>query len=213
VRPGEPPDSVLTFTYAESDLGRPEAPKVPLIVNAPSWAVLPGGRVAWTATDREELHVHGPDGALQRIVRRAAWRRRPLTDDDHRALLDLLGEKFEMMGSSEGFVERLEVARHEVLPALTAVRAGPRGTVWRRIGDPACIHPMALNSPDHPDRLGGPLWDVLDAEGRYLGTVDLPAEVRVTRVTDGAVYGVTRDALDVEQVVRLDPLDPEETGS
>jgi hypothetical protein len=62
---------------------------------------------------------------------------------------------------------------------------------------------MALNTPDPPSGFGGGTWDVLDAEGRLLGSIELPARARVMRVVGDALYAVQRDELDVERVVRL----------
>lgn len=92
----------------------------------------------------------------------------------------------------------------ERLPAITSVRGGPDGTLWvQRMADAASIHPMALNTPDPPVGFGGGSWDVLDPEGRYLGTVELPLRFRLTRIRSDAVYGVLRDGMDVEKVARL----------
>lgn len=47
-------------------------------------------------------------------------------------------------------------------------------------------------------------FDVFDAEGRYLGPVDSPVDLpRAPRVVGDRVYGVTRDELGVNYVVRL----------
>ncbi|HET6681625.1 MAG TPA: hypothetical protein VFG84_10530 [Gemmatimonadaceae bacterium] len=43
-------------------------------------------------------------------------------------------------------------------------------------------------------------WDQLDASGRFLGSVLLPAGLRVTRIADGYVVGITRDDSGVEFV-------------
>ncbi len=51
--------------------------------------------------------------------------------------------------------------------------------------------------------LGSPDWDVFDSEGRFLGVVTMPARYQPLRFLGDRVYGVWRDELDVEYVMRL----------
>ena len=51
-----------------------------------------------------------------------------------------------------------------------------------------------------------PRWDVLDAAGRWLGSVDVPARFRPHQIGPDWILGVSRDALDVERL-ELRPLD------
>jgi hypothetical protein len=62
---------------------------------------------------------------------------------------------------------------------------------------------MTINAQDRSDGLGGPQWDVFDAEGRFLGSLRLPERFRITRITDDWVVGVQQNELDVERVTRL----------
>ena len=53
---------------------------------------------------------------------------------------------------------------------------------------------------DLPD---GQLWDVFAPDGRFLGPVRLPVPMQtISRVRDGYIYGITRDELEVQYVVR-----------
>jgi hypothetical protein len=49
---------------------------------------------------------------------------------------------------------------------------------------------------------GNDVWDYLDAEARVLGQVILPNEVRVVWLGRCELYGIKRDELDVESIVR-----------
>jgi hypothetical protein len=51
--------------------------------------------------------------------------------------------------------------------------------------------------------VGAPDWDVFDSEGRYLGVVTLPDRFEPVEFAEEDVYGVWRDELDVEYVMRL----------
>ncbi len=46
-------------------------------------------------------------------------------------------------------------------------------------------------------------WDVFDRTGRYLGMVALPARFTLRAIRGDRIYGLWRDELDVQYVVRL----------
>jgi hypothetical protein len=54
-----------------------------------------------------------------------------------------------------------------------------------------------------PQDIGAPEWDVFDRQGRFLGVLTMPSRFQPLRVVDDRVYGVQRDELDVQHVVRL----------
>ena len=82
-----------------------------------------------------------------------------VTDAERRALVELLGVRFGMLGADPGLVEGLTYLDEETVPAVTGVRSGPEGTVWvQRMGEVGAVRPFALNSPDHPEWLGGARW-------------------------------------------------------
>lgn len=99
-----------------------------------------------------------------------------------------------------GVVRVAEMARRGQDP-------GAPQTLPARTRCSACHHsadPMALNASERADFFGGADWDVLDGEGRYLGTPTLPPRFRVFRITADAVLGAARDEDGVERVVRLE---------
>ncbi len=71
-------------------------------------------------------------------------------------------------------------------PAYGAFLVGTAGTLW-----------VAEASGPGEDATR---WNVFDAEGRGLGTVDMPDRFRLLDVAEERVLGVARDALDVERV-------------
>ena len=54
-----------------------------------------------------------------------------------------------------------------------------------------------------PQDIGSPEWEVFDAEGRYLGVVTLPERFTPVNVKGDMLYGVWRDELDVQYIMRL----------
>jgi len=201
---GTSADTVLVFDYAPTDIGGPDAARLPLLVNAPSWTVLGDGGVVWLAVEEGRVRIHDVTGGLRRIVWSSSWTRRGPTESETRRVEEKMGDKLEMLGGCREALRQLAVERPERLPAVTSIIAGPEGTLWvQRLGRVEDVHPMALNTPDPPTGYGGGTWDVLDAEGRLLGWLELPARSRVMRVVGDEVYAVQRDELDVERVVRL----------
>ncbi len=81
----------------------------------------------------------------------------------------------------------------ETRPAFTDILVDPSGAVWLELhrGD---------SEQDQPER-----WLVLDSDGTWLGTVEMPDRFSVSDVAMDAVLGVWEDELDVEhpQVLRL----------
>lgn len=205
-------DTVLAFRYAAADLGAPGSPRLPPVVNAPVWTVLPDGAVAWTTLDAPEVRLVGPEGS-ERRVRSGAWLGHPPSEGEKAALRILVGERLEMLGGNADTVDRLPVDFPATLPVLTDLRAGPDGTLWvQRAGSVRDVHPMALNTPDPPRGWGGTAWEVLSREGRYLGTLQLPPRFRVMAITDSIVVGVQSDLRRVDQVLILELHRPSPEG-
>lgn len=85
--------------------------------------------------------------------------------------------------------ERLEPRpRVPAVPAFAELEVDDAGRLW--------VRDFAMPwQDDRPAR-----WNVHDADGRLLGTVEVPADLRVTHIARDAVVGITRDDLDVEHV-------------
>jgi hypothetical protein len=204
IAPDGEAEPVLTFEYAAADLGGPGDARVPLLVNAPSWDVGENGTVGWLAVGEGRIHIHGEDGGPPLDVRRPSWQPTPPSLAARDTLLQALADRFGMLGADPAMAFQMDATAPESLPAITSIRAGPDGTWWiQRLGSLAHVHPTAINNPDPPTGWGGGAWDVVDASGRYQGTVQLPAGTRVARIREDAVYVVLVDEFDVERVARI----------
>ncbi len=78
-------------------------------------------------------------------------------------------------------------------PAYAEMLVDPSGAVWLKLY-------RGASEQDQPQE-----WLVLDADGTWLGTVEVPPRFTVMHITMEAVLGVWQDELDVEhpQVLRL----------
>jgi hypothetical protein len=194
-------DTLLVFDYTPTEIGAPPNLRIPLIVNAALWALLPDGRLVSSSLDREFIRMHKPDGSVERIVRNAEWVRAPLTESDRAALKELLRQKLTLLGGDAAASQSPNVEVWDRWPAITALRAGPDNTIWvQRRGAIEDIDAMAVNSPDTPERFGGARWDVLDSSGRSLGFVRFPAGFRPYDAREARIYGVSTDSLGVQRV-------------
>jgi hypothetical protein len=134
---------------------------------------------------RYELVERRPDGAVARLIRRAGARE-PVTQADRDAVMERRREglddpRFRQL--HEQLIKNTTFPEHK--PFFTALGADPAGNTWvQRASDPGAATP----------------WDVFDADGRWLGTVETPAGLRVTQFGTDFVVGIWRDELEVAHV-------------
>lgn len=144
--------------------------------------------IAW------EIEVRRLDGKLVRLIRVNAKARR-LTPADiatHRkAQLDQIAAMPAMRSLPEAFksqlTARIEQAKYPAtLPFLGALLIDSEGNLWAQ----------EVTPPGDKTTT----YFVLDESGRLLGRVTMPADFRAATIGADAVYGVWKDADDVEHV-------------
>jgi hypothetical protein len=92
----------------------------------------------------------------------------------------------------------------EFYPAYANLMGGPENTMWVQRVRTASEAAASGESFDPQQGDGGSrTWDVFDGDGRYLGALDLPERFQPMHVAGNAIYGVGRDDLDVQYVVKL----------
>ena len=139
--------------------------------------------------DRWEFRLHdAADGTLRRIVR-APGLERPLTDAEAEAVHAAAAAN----DTTPAERERREVwwnlsPRPEVRPTFDRILVDDQARLWLR------EWPGADEGPQR--------WWVFGREGDLLGSVDAPAGVTLLAVSGGDAWGVLRDDLDVQYVVR-----------
>lgn len=139
---------------------------------------------------RYELAIYTAGGALAARYRRVVPLVK-LTDARVRAYRDsivALSPEQRRPAMRRG-LEAAPVPEYE--PAFTELRVDALENVW--------VHRTGEHPPDDAP------WDVFDAEGRFLGTVAVPAGLRVAQIGRDFVLGVSQDEAGVE-FVRLHEL-------
>lgn len=197
-----------------TEQGNQQNRRVVMVLSAPpiftpnvSWGVLPTGSIAVNNSARYAIQIIDPHGSVQRIIRRDEEPRR-VTHRDREAGRERQREQMQnprnavrvtnqggRMGFSRGgggmteqqIEERLrDIEFADVMPLVQGLTTDVHGRIWvHRTGERA-VGP-------------GPI-DLLDADGRYIGTLRgaaLPDAVSAS----GLAAFIERDELDIERVV------------
>ena len=151
-----------------------------------------GGDIIVGTAERPELRVLSHEGELKRIYRWSALPE-PVTDADIEAYVG--ATRAALAGAPEDLRERtvgrVEAAgRPDQKAAYTSLRIDDGGNLW--LGDAPLF-----GSPPRG-------WTILDADGRWLGRVELPADVRLLHI--GRDFILAQWRLDGREIVRVHPL-------
>lgn len=196
-------DTLLALPVGEAMTIRAGLPQMTLFATEPMWTILTDGRILSGRNSEYRLEIRSNDGRTERIVRRP-FERRPFPESEHRTMRIMLRQRFESAPSSQAaarMVESMEYADH--YPVFAALFAGPGGTIWvQHAKDMSRIGPSDLEGFD-VRAIGDNSYDVFDPEGRFLGVITTPRGFEPLRSDDDYVYGVGRDDMGVQHVIRL----------
>lgn len=203
-RHGELLDTLLALPAGKSvqfQSGR--IPRMRLFDSEPVWILTSDDRIAFGINTEYSIGLYTRDGTLERIIRRASTQR-PVTEADRDAFLRFLREGMTAQGmppeQAQQFLDNIAFA--DFYPAFAALLGGPDGSLWIQRIQTAEDVAAAGGEFDAQD-VGAPTWDVFDAEGRYLGPIELPARFTPLIARGDRLWGIWRDDLDVQHVLRL----------
>jgi hypothetical protein len=133
-----------------------------------------------------EIHVRSPAGAVERIVRLGLPTVTVTSQDQERILAQYTeGVPATILSEIQPLLD--DMPFHETMPYFSAIHVVEDGTLW--------IQEYSGFRGEQPTG-----WIVIDAEGRWLGDVEMPAGLNVHDIGSDWVLGVWRDANDVERV-------------
>lgn len=165
------------------------------------WAVSPLGGIVAGVSDRYVLHHVRPDGTVLRIERDAEPA--PVHPDEraeHEARLDW---RWERQGQT---ITADRVPVPEVKPIFRGIYVGDQGRIWVHRYVEAVKDP-SIEKRDDPDARPVVTWrepvvfDVFEADGRFLGTVRVPPRTSLRVYRGDRVWGVRRGEFDEAYVV------------
>lgn len=184
----------------------------------PVWSIGGDGSIVSAVNSSYRIEVHSRDGGLARIISKA-FERQPVTESDRETLramiLDMFEQQFRDQGLPPAIMDRISVEFADFFPAFNDIRTGPDGTIWvQHIASMERMRAQAEAGTLNVRDLGAPTWDVFNPDGRYLGVVTLPDRFQPSAMTSDHIYGIWRDDLEVQYVLRLElvrPVGPEPT--
>jgi hypothetical protein len=198
-------DTLMTFPAGETIRLSGGAPEFNFFSPEPTWAVSDDMKLMFAVNDDYRIGVYSAAGELERVIE-MPFERRLVVDRDKEALMTFLERAWTDAGVPAEAIAQLSsvVSFGEFYPAFASIRAGPEGTVWVQHGQaPSELSDEEFESYNPFEDSGGPDWDVFDGAGRYLGVVTLPARFAPRLIVGNKIYGVWRDELDVQYVVRM----------
>jgi hypothetical protein len=181
-------------------------PRIRLFEPEPIWDLSESGALVRSMNSAYRVEVYSAEGDLQHVLVRPG-ERRPVSQGDQAQIRRLVTETMLDQGTPPAVAERIgsEMTFADNYPVLAGVMATPGGEVWvQRVRslDQMGEDGDASGYLDVRD-LGSADWDVFDSEGRYQGTLTFPDRFTLLKIVDDRVYGVLRDDLDVQHVLRM----------
>lgn len=195
-------DTIMELPAGQTVSFSGSTPRIRLFEAEPIWTLAKDGRLLFGVNTDYRIEVHGLDGRLERVIRKP-FQRQPVTDADTAAFRKMLRETYRRSGIPPMAIPQVMsvVQFADYYPAFANLLTGPNGTLWaQRVKTASSVGKgVEFDARD----VGSPEWEVFDREGRYLGVVKLPDRFVPVDVEGDHIYGVWRDDLDVQYVVRL----------
>ena len=196
-------DTLLTMPVGQTFSASQNSMAIRLFEPEPIWEVGQDGSLWFGMNSEYSVNGYSSTGELQRIVRREG-ERKPVTDTDKAAFIEMLKALFQQQGVPPQAVDQVlqGVSFADHYPTYARILVGPESTLWLQqvvTAEDAKAAGGEFNIQD----TGSARWDVYNAEGHYLGVVTLPQRFQPTRVAGDKMYGVWRDELDVQHAMRI----------
>ena len=173
----------------------------------PAWALAADGHILFGVNDNYRIGMYDRAGKLERVIAKD-FDRQEVTGTDEDIFTAALERVWTNAGVPQAALGRLRsaISFEPFFPVYLQFLSGPAQSLWVQHLNPL----RNLTEEEREDLnpqlgfgLGAPDWDVFDAEGRYLGVVTMPERYQPLRFVGHQVYGVWRDELDVQYVLRV----------
>ena len=205
---GEPIDTLMSFNSGNTFSAAGGAPRWEFFSPEPLWAVQQNGGVLFGVNAAYTIEIRDSIGSVERIVTKP-FTPIPVTEADAERIRDAVMELIRRQAGQNVPAAQLQALRGNMnfapnYPVIAFIAAGPEQTIWvQQIRTLRDLSEEELANFNIQLDLAAPRWDVFDATGRYLGAVNMPGRIQLFAIEDDAFYGVMRDDLDVQYIVRL----------
>jgi len=200
---GEMLDTLMTPRRGESlTFGEDGQPIRMIFSPEPVWSMVGADGLCFAVNDVFRLNMYDALGNLTRVVT-LPTERKPVTDADIEFFMQTVDRLLNEQGVPP---EQAEIVKStfnfaDFFPAFLQMMPGPNGSLWvQRVQEPTGMTPEELEAWNPLLDLGASEWDILDAEGRYLGVLDMPHRFQPVAFEGDLVYGIWRDEFDVQYV-------------
>ncbi len=196
-------DTVMTprrgesFTFTEDG-----QPKRLIFAPEPIWSVVGADAVSFAVNDAFRISVYDATGTLTRVITLPV-ERQAVTQGDIDFFIDTVERLATEQGAPPQQIELLLSTFNfaDYFPAFLQMMPGPDGSLWvQRVQQPTLLSAEEQQTWNPQLDMGSTDWDVFDAEGRYLGVVQMPHRFQPVTFEGGLVYGIWRDEFDVQYV-------------
>jgi hypothetical protein len=171
----------------------------------PMWEITDSLTVLFGMNSEYRIAAYDREGSLRRVISRS-FEPSPISDRDIRALFYFLDQAWEKLGLTPAQIEQNHSLVHfaEVFPAYFSFQLGYEGSLWvQPIRPPGDLPDEEMARYNFAEDFGDFGWEVFDREGRFMGVVTMPYRFQPRTFLGDKIYGVWRDDLDVQYVLRL----------
>jgi hypothetical protein len=197
-------DTLLRFRSGETVSFSGGAPEMRLFTPEPMWTMGSGTWVWHGVNDDYRIGLYEA-GSLTRIISKP-FEVASVTERDIDVIKTAFRNILETMGLPPQAYQIIEqgMSFGESFPAYAQFLQGPNGSIWVQ----HLVVPSELSDDEIEDfnpqlGMGSPDWDVFDGRGRFLGTLAMPDKYQPMRFVGENIYGIWRDDLDVQYVLKL----------
>jgi hypothetical protein len=202
---GEVRDTVMKFPSGRTlNLGG-AAPELNIYAAEPLWDIADDLGVLYGVNTTYRISRYSGDGSLERIIT-MPYEANPVTESDKQVVMQYFERLVRDQGAPPEAMQQLRamIKFGEFIPVFSAILTGPHNTIWvqhqRSLADATEEELAGFNLIEDS---GAPDWDIFDDQGRYLGVVTMPPRFQPRSFDGDNMYGVWRDDLDVQYVMRL----------
>jgi hypothetical protein len=203
-------DTVMKFPSGRTFRMSGGTPEINLYATESVWRVTDDLKLLYATNDDYRVGVYSSEGTAERIVTKP-FERKSVGERDQEAVMGFLERAWADAGVPPSVMPQLRNLVHfgEFFPAFSAIQLGPQGTIWvQQVQAASELTDEELEQYNILEDTGAPEWDVFDSEGRLLGVVSMPKRFAPRVFAGDKIYGVWRDELDVQYVMRLRVVDP-----
>jgi hypothetical protein len=198
-------DTLLSFPSGETFQLSGGAPRFKFYSPEPAWALANDNTLIFAVNDDYRVGVYSAGGVLERVIKKP-FERQPVGEPDKDVLITFLENTWGDAGVPAQTIAQLKqnISFGEFFPAFAGLIAGPSGTTWvQHIQAASELSEDEYENWNPIEDQGASEWDVFDAQGRFFGTISMPHRFAPRIFRGDKIYGVWRDELDVQYVVRL----------